>query len=364
VIGNGVIVDLNNQSICHPVLFKRVKFEFDSKENIIKICDTDTDPELYTLLFQEMSQINYGVVRELNDELREHFYHPLDRNETLDFLKTLTHRLCSESKFIYNENDEPAPSDIIITRWSPVFFIRKRIDGALKAFETIIENIEKTGFVPNHLAELVDSRTIDVQNINHELSIDEQLAALNGENLDILLAKEANREQLEIAERIENYNAVLVQGPPGTGKTHTIANLLGHFLAQGKNILVTSYTKKALSVLKSQVPKEIQNLCVSVLDDTNDDMVRSIDGISEYLSSFTSNELMRKIRKTELKHELNKIVSNYDEIHLFLAAPAGVCIEVGRIIRKNMYPSTYVYNYQKVSKGNNYTRIFNLKEIR
>ena len=72
------------------------------------------------------------------------------------------------------------------------------------------------------------------------------LAATSGESQEILLSKEANKEQLEIAKRIEKYNAVCVQGPPGTGKTHTIANLLGHFLAQGKNVLVTSHTPKAL----------------------------------------------------------------------------------------------------------------------
>jgi very-short-patch-repair endonuclease/DNA polymerase III delta prime subunit len=303
MIGNGVVLDLNNQSICHPVLLKRVKFEFDAKNNIIRISDTDTEPELYTLLFQEMNNINYGVVRQLKEDLSDNFYHPLDRNDTPDYLKALTHRLCSESKFIMNGNDQPERGDKIVTRWSPVYFIRKRIDGALKAIEEIVRNIENTGYVPGHLIDLVGSGTIEVPIDDHELSIDEQLAALNGENVDILLSKEANREQLEIAERIEHYNAVLVQGPPGTGKTHTIANLLGHFLAHGKSILVTSQTKKALSVLKSHVPEEIQSLCVSVLDDTNHDMVRSIDGISEYMSKYTSNELKKKIEMSARERE-------------------------------------------------------------
>lgn len=299
MIGNGVILDLNNQSICHPVLLKRVRFDFDAKENIIRISDTDAEPELYTLLLQEMTDINYGVVRQLKEDLRENFYHPLDRNDTPDYLKALTHRLCSESKFIMNVNDQPGRGDKIVTRWSPVYFIRRRIDGVLKAIEEIIENIEKTGYVPGHLIDLVGAGTVEVPIDDRELTIEEQLAALNGENADILLSKEANREQLEIAERIELYNAVLVQGPPGTGKTHTIANLLGHFLAQGKSVLVASQTKKALSVLKSQVPEAIQNLCVSVLDDTNLDMVRSVDGITEYLSRHTSNELKREAEISE-----------------------------------------------------------------
>ena len=216
MIGNGLINDLNNQSISHPVLMKRVKFDFDAKENIIRISDTDTEPELYTLLLQEMTDINYGVVRQLKEDLRENFYHPLDRNDTPDYLKALTHHLCSDSKFIMNEDDQPGRGDKIVTRCSPVYFIRRRIDGTLKAIEEIIANIENTGYVPGHLIDLVGARTIEVPVDDHELTIDEQLAALSGENVDILLSKEANREQLEIAERIELYNAVLVQGPPGT----------------------------------------------------------------------------------------------------------------------------------------------------
>lgn len=68
--------------------------------------------------------------------------------------------------------------------------------------------------------------------------------------------------------------------------------------------------------------------------------------------------------KKRIKNELDMIYYNYDEIHLFMAAPAGVCIEVGRIIRENMYPSTFVYNFQRVAEGNRYSRIFDLKKIR
>lgn len=259
-----------------------------------------------------MSEINHGVAQQLKDELRDNFYHPLDQFDTPEFLKSLTHRLCSESKFIMNENDEPGRDDKIVTRWAPVYFIRKRIGGVLSAIDEIIKTIEKTGYVPKPITEIFGSDKVKIQPNDSELSIDEQLAALNGENIDILLAKEANQEQLEIAQRIEHYNAVLVQGPPGTGKTHTIANLLGHFLAQGKSVLVTSYTKKALSVLKSQVPEEIQNLCVSVLDDTNEDMVRSVDGISEYISRYTSSVLKRKIETTAIERE--EIIKHLSEL--------------------------------------------------
>ncbi len=136
--------------------------------------------------------------------------------------------------------------------------MRKRLDGTLKAIEQIIENVQQTGDVPGPIRDIVSGGTLDIPEEPEE-SIEGQLAAVGGESVDILLSKQANKEQLNIARRIEQYNAVLVQGPPGTGKTHTIANLLGHFLAQGKSVLVTSYTTKALRVLKDKVNPGLQS---------------------------------------------------------------------------------------------------------
>ena len=67
--------------------------------------------------------------------------------------------------------------------------------------------------------------------------------------------------------------------------------------------------------------------------------------------------------KKVLKSELDSLYYKYDEIHLFLASPAGLCIEVGRIIRENMYPDTYIYNYERSSEPR-YAKVFNLKQTR
>jgi hypothetical protein len=82
IIGEGVVQDTANNAINHPILLKRAKFNFDAKNNIISIHDTDSEPELYTLLLQEIEDINHGSVKQLKEELRDNFYHPLDRNDT------------------------------------------------------------------------------------------------------------------------------------------------------------------------------------------------------------------------------------------------------------------------------------------
>lgn len=56
-----------------------------------------------------------------------------------------------------------------------------------------------------------------------------------------------------------------MQGPPGTGKTHTIANIICHYLATGKRVLVTSRGDQALGVLQEKIPEEVRALTVALL---------------------------------------------------------------------------------------------------
>src|SRR5438034_10398061 len=80
----------------------------------------------------------------------------------------------------------------------------------------------------------------------------------------VLLIMPATHKQLRSARQLEEHGGVLVQGPPGTGKTHTIGNLIGHLLAQGKSVLVTSHTTKALRMVRHHIVPELRPLCVSV----------------------------------------------------------------------------------------------------
>ena len=142
------------------------------------------------------------------------------------------------------------------------------------------------------------------------LSLEAKLAATAGEDPDVLLAKPANPEQLAIAHEVEHNNVVLVQGPPGTGKTHTIANLLGHFLSQGKRVLVTSHTTKALSVVKDLLPKEIQPLCVTMLGDRKDLEQTSSELITR-LTRLNVEDLEARIRALGLeRHRLGTALAD------------------------------------------------------
>ncbi|MGA2000411.1 MAG: AAA domain-containing protein [Terriglobales bacterium] len=143
----------------------------------------------------------------------------------------------------------------------PVIFMRRRQSGIGRVFDLVLEDIASRVDFPAALLQIVGLAGA----VPSDPRDDPSSLSLGNEDEDILLSKAANKEQLEIARQLARRDCVLVQGPPGTGKTHTIANLLGHLLAQGKSVLVTAHTPKALRVLRQKVVEPLQPLCLSVL---------------------------------------------------------------------------------------------------
>jgi len=72
-----------------------------------------------------------------------------------------------------------------------------------------------------------------------------------------------NEEQAKIIDRLETEDVVTVTGPPGTGKTHSIANIIGHFMATGKRVLVTARTAEALAAVREKLPQELASLVIA-----------------------------------------------------------------------------------------------------
>jgi very-short-patch-repair endonuclease len=117
-----------------------------------------------------------------------------------------------------------------------------------------------------------------------------------------------NDEQKRIAERLDANYGVVVKGPPGTGKSHTIANLISRFLAQGKSVLVTSQTSKALEVLREKLPENIRSLAVSQLQQTakrDDVLQQSIGEISSNLGERDTK--FSEARAENVRRDLKKV---------------------------------------------------------
>lgn len=160
----------------------------------------------------------------------------------------------------------------------PILVIRKT-DNSLwsKEFQSIVEEIDNGYDIPKTIEALVEEKEIEDDYIHKD-----QWKECKE---DILFPLDANEEQISIVKKICENEAILVQGPPGTGKSHTIANLICHFLAHGKKVLITSETSRALRVLINKIPKDIKPLCVNLLDDNNGEyeLEQCIKNISDNL---------------------------------------------------------------------------------
>ena len=335
VVANG-LVKVPNEDICYPILLKKVNFSIDTEKNIISITDaSDNDfitQELYLNFLAEVENINLDKVFYLEDKIVENNIHPISKNDTIkDFFREFIHNLNPRAQFI-EDLDKKNKESVITIEWKPILFIRKKDDGKVEAINNIIKDIENGGEIPEYLSELVGV-------IGDEKRAIEQVP-------DILFTKETNNEQIEIIKSLYSHRAVVVQGPPGTGKTHTIANLLGHFLAEGKNVLITSQTKKALDVLKEKIPTDIQDLCISMLDDDSSDLGNSVESISEklgYLNLETLKNEYEEIenQRNELKEDIKNIKRKifnikYQESHPIIYNNESITLrEAGEFLRKN-----------------------------
>ena len=335
VVANG-LVKVPNEDICYPILLKKVNFSIDTEKNIISITDaSDNDfitQELYLNFLAEVENINLDKVFYLEDKIVENNIHPISKNDTIkDFFREFIHNLNSRAQFI-EDLDKKNKESVITIEWKPILFIRKKDDGKVEAINNIIKDIENGGEIPEYLSELVGV-------IGDEKRAIEQVP-------DILFTKETNNEQIEIIKSLYSHRAVVVQGPPGTGKTHTIANLLGHFLAEGKNVLITSQTKKALDVLKEKIPTDIQDLCISMLDDDSSDLGNSVESISEKLGYLNLENLKNEYKEIEnQRNELKEDIKNikrkifnikYQESHPIIYNNESITLrEAGEFLRKN-----------------------------
>ena len=309
VIGEGVIsLSSPNGIFHHPVLLQRLQLEFDPETPQFTIRETDHPLELYSALFLELPGVSGNVISQYRNRLEQLPVHPCGGATTTGFLKSLVQSLASNAE--YDERGEPElGSDHIKLGRAPYIFVRNRALGFASAIDSILESIpEQKSFSPAILNIVGD---VTIPSDAYEASSETDLSGGGNEDTEILFCKPANPEQLKIARRIEKYGCVLVHGPPGTGKTHTIANLVGHLLAQGKRILITSHTTKALRVLREKVVEGLRPLCVSVLardTDSRKQLESAIMAIDGKLTSTDPRDLDKKVGI--LREQRNKIIDN------------------------------------------------------
>lgn len=198
----------------------------------------------------------------------------------------------------YEPSVRPASSDgRPLLTWAPTLILRPRQRiGLSQTFREIARGIESSGEIPAGLRPLVDP-SFEARSV-----VEPAPGAIVDIDGELFSPLPLNDKQTRVIEHVDQYAHTIVQGPPGTGKTHMAAALLSHLLAQGKRVLVTAQTERALYELRGKLPAEVRELAVSVIGSSSQEMTdlrTAIETIQRRSSNFDETEARRRIAGLE-----------------------------------------------------------------
>lgn len=264
LVGDGILSwTVRSGSIFYPLIARPLYLEFNPNVPSFSLRETGAASVFQDSVFrgvEEASQMQ-KILGEYRERIHVEDIAPLGGGDTSRLLEALPAELDARGRYLDHELPPGGveASHPIVGR-HPVLLVRPRLQGYGRFIKKLVESLSTDEVVPDSLRRLVGDFGTDQPFPN------EPKSQAWEEPADLLLSKPANPAQIRVARTLAKQPGVLVQGPPGTGKSHTIGNLIGDLLASGKSVLVTSNTSKALRVLRDKVEKELQPLCVSVLD--------------------------------------------------------------------------------------------------
>jgi hypothetical protein len=326
--------------LSYPLLTVPLDIELDHKSHVISVVPREEvapSIEADPLDVLELKQVDAwrNDARRILDALDDSPLSPF-APETYDtILRQGAALLDPQARYVDGEGDivpPPTPGPELVVSSAFGFFQRERRATQLMAdllgFRALLEDGDVPLEIPGAIAALFTEPSSDVADEDFPtfrgINSIPGVTSSDGAGADLFFPKPFNGEQVQIAQRLAVRDGVVVQGPPGTGKTHTIANIISHYLATGKRVLVTSQKTPALQVLQEQLPAPIRPLAVSLLDSDREGLRQfraSVDLIAERLQS---------LRRSEIDNEIATLDSRIDGLHRTLANLDRQIEELGR----------------------------------
>jgi len=289
-------------AIYAPIFFTPLILDFDASKRTIEI---NPDPLFRSFVeIAPVSEMDNPADIDLDKWMGAVNSNPFDfwhletlKSQANTFLNYLSPD--GEDHFTDEGVSAPALTDKPSIWNAPIIFVRKRTNSLWSKYaETIKRDIEQNGAKSTEfINDLVGEYEGEKETVG--LGEGEKETSVTIRESELFFPLPWNDEQKRIAERIETNYGVVVKGPPGTGKSHTIANLIARFLAQGKSVLVTSQTSKALEVLRGKLPENIRSLAVSQLHQT----AKRDDVLQQSITEISSNLGERHTKFSEQKAE-------------------------------------------------------------
>lgn len=326
--------------INHPLLEKPIEIEVSRKDGSLLIHPRNIDPIITIGAYFALENPGVDLLLRFG---KKHFsemsedveFSPYIHESFEPLLRQASTHLSESGTYWPNvnpdkENREPNKiSESLEVTDSWVIFARPRSSAGfiqdIERFQKKLEESKDTeSQIPNPakklVTELSDKKPLQKGSgflSNGVLSSSSGTSSKIKQNTELFFPKAFNDSQVQIIDRLEENDGVVVQGPPGTGKTHTIANIICHYLATGRSVLVTSKGEPALSVLQEQIPEELRSLTISLLTNERQGMKQleaAVEQLAGLVSQTSLRELNQEAESNQLRvKQLNKEIVQIDE---------------------------------------------------
>lgn len=315
----------------YPLLTQAVELALDEKTLAIELRPRAVDPQFEFDAFAAcLLPSTADVEKAARDALArgaDRPVNPFDPGSYEHLLKLIAGNLHEKGRFAPGATEFPAAGDDLLVSDAWVVLARPRSNNYLhEDIERLKRRLIPGVEIPLGPLALVTPPADEA--VGYEPVSFRGLSGLSGSSgakgapSELYFPLPYNHEQVTIVEQLERSNGVAVQGPPGTGKTHTIANIVCHYLATGRKVLVTAKGEQALEVLQSKIPREVQPLTVALLSGDREGMRQfqsSIEAIIHNVSQLNPEVVREQIRTIHsaidrAHSELTTIDQRVDEI--------------------------------------------------
>ena len=330
--GVGMCVwNMGNNKVCHPLITRLVDITINEISMAIEIRPRNVESQLELDIYTAVDNLGTPELekayKDFTGKITQTFS-PFDSGTFDEILRYAT--ACLDSKGIYwptkttaDDRKLPSASEELKITDTWVLISRPRSKNSfIQDLERFKKNIEENNLT---LPKAIMAVLTEPANVNEEIILPSfrgisMIQGYDGDSnssakevSDLYFPMPFNDEQVRIVQMLEHHDGVVVQGPPGTGKTHTIANIISHYFALGKRVLVTSMKEPALAVLRDKLPEEIRPLAISLLSNEQEGMRQF-----EYAISKIASEI-QVIDKSVYRKDIAQLEKRIDAIHAALA---------------------------------------------
>jgi very-short-patch-repair endonuclease len=308
----------------YPLLTQTLEISLDVQTMAIDVRPRETETRVQMEAFitcqvPGAAEVERSVREHLSDN-RDRPVTPFDASSYTHVLKLAVRNLDRAGEYsevMIKEEPVPSPGDHLVVTDAWVIFSRPRQNHFLFDDLNRLKNELRGGCEiasgPLALVTPPSDKPIEFEPVRFR-GISGRGNFGKGQVQELFFPHPYNEEQVTIVQLLERVAGVAVQGPPGTGKTHTIANIICHYLAEGRRVLVTSRGEPALEVLQSKIPEEVRPLTVALLAGDR-------EGTRQFQASIGAiQHRLSQLNPDQTRNQIETLKSKIDRAHSELAS--------------------------------------------